>query len=585
MWWSNNEQRRQQKEIIKNIIKRTKLSEKAAHQTASISTAVPTPPSLCHSVPTSDNYSEGLARTRGGSMDSNYSAEFNALQSQDPFAQGIMMPPQHGAFTPYPQFSPYEIDIKTERQMFVNDIPTRRDSTISTFSTYQAPPVSGQTFPTESWIQQDYFEHRQESLTEEPLDFNFFDFPHGPITPTHQSLIQVEECDQHLLNHFIDNVLRLIFPILEVNQHGSARTDVILPALEANKCYLHCCLSISALHLKTTQGIQSEQIDNDIMRHKFATINELCEALNRDADHAQILEATLGMIFFQCSVGRPDDCLPDIPWHSHFQAATSLINKLELPVQLINNTHAHPPFNMTVAAWIDILGATMLGRAPAFADTYREKNVANSVAGLAELMGCEDRIMFLISEIACLEALKGEGMDTVQLCNHVRMLGEHISMTESGPSEVGNAYSATGAIRPKQLSKNISAIFRIAARIYLCGLLPDFDPQQHHITNLVASLADHMNYIPAGPDGFDRSLVWPLLVAGSVSLPGSSFRQTFTERSAQMGEVAEFGSFGRVKELLKEVWRLNDESTMHGGRQSVHWRDVMRQRGWDFLLL
>jgi len=578
--------RRQQKESIKSVIKRTKLSEKAAHQQAASISAVPTPPSLCHSVPTLDNFSEGMARTRGGSMDSQFSAEFQQLPSQDPFAaQGIMLPPQHGPFPPYPQFSPYEIDIKTERQMFVNDIPTRRDSTISTFSTYQAPPVPGQPFPTESWIQQDYFEHRQESLTEEPLDFNFFDFPHGPITPTHQSLIQVDECDQHLLNHFIDNVLRLIFPILEVNQHGSARSDVILPALEANKCYLHCCLSISALHLKTTQGIQGEQIDNDIMRHKFATINELCEALNRDSDHAQILEATLGMIFFQCSVGRPDDCLPDIPWHSHFQAATSLINKLELPVQLVNNTHAHPPFNMTVAAWIDILGSTMLGRTPAFADTYREKNVANSVAGLAELMGCEDRIMFLISEIACLEALKGEGMDMVQLCNHVRMLGEHISMTESGPGGVGNAYSATGAIRPKQLSKNITAIFRIAARIYLCSLLPDFDIQQPHITNLVASLADHMNFIPAGPDGFDRSLVWPFLITGSASLPASSFRSTFYERVAQMGEVAEFGSFGRVKELLKEVWRVNDETLLRGERQSVHWRDVMRQRGWDFLLI
>ena len=29
MWWSNNEQRRNQKERIKNIIKRTKLNEKA----------------------------------------------------------------------------------------------------------------------------------------------------------------------------------------------------------------------------------------------------------------------------------------------------------------------------------------------------------------------------------------------------------------------------------------------------------------------------------------------------------------------------------------------------------------------------
>jgi C6 transcription factor Pro1 len=119
----------------------------------------------------------------------------------------------------------------------------------------------------------------------------------------------------------------------------------------------------------------------------------------------------------------------------------------------------------------------------------------------------------------------------------------------------------------------------------LCSLLPDFDVQQHHITSLVSSLAEHMNYIPAGPDGFDRSLVWPLLITGSASLPASSFRTTFQERVAQMGEVAEFGSFGRVKELLKEVWRINDEASLRGERQSVHWRDVMRQRGWDFLLI
>jgi len=94
-----------------------------------------------------------------------------------------------------------------------------------------------------------------------------------------------------------------------------------------------------------------------------------------------------------------------------------------------------------------------------------------------------------------------------------------------------------------------------------------------------------MNFIPAGPEGFDRSLVWPLLIAGSVSLPGSSFRTMFSERSAQMGEAAQFGSFGRVKELLKDVWRLNDDALARGERQGVHWRDAMRQKSWDFLLI
>ncbi|KAF1998091.1 hypothetical protein P154DRAFT_439891 [Amniculicola lignicola CBS 123094] len=588
MWWSNTDQRRNQKELIKNIIKRTKLNEKTAQ---GVSMSANTPPSLCHSMPTSDTFSDGIACTRAPSVDSQLSLDysFNQVGTPDLYNTVSMPPPMFAPSFPHPgQFTPYEVDIKTESQMFINDIPTRRDSTISTFSTYQAPPVVGHPFPTENWIQQDYYESRRESFAEEPIDFQVFDFPHGSFSPSHQSMIQVDECDQHLLNHFIDNVLRLIFPILEVNQHGSARSDVILPALESNKTYLHCCLSISALHLKATKGIQGEQIDNDIMRHRYATISELCEALNLDTDHAQILEATLGMIFFQCSVGRPDDCLPDIPWHQHFQAATSLVHKLELPSHLVamnGQPHAQPPFNMTLASWIDILGATMLGRTPAFADTYREKLIADAPSGLAELMGCEDKIMYLISEITCLEALKLEKMDEVQLCAHIKLLGDQISLSEPPPGTVGSVYSETGAFRPKQLSRNMTAVFRLAARIYLCSLVPDFDRTQPSIANLVHAMSDAMHLIPAGPDGFDRSLVWPLLVAGSVSLPNSSFRSMFSDRATRLGEASEFGSFGRIKELLKDVWRINDDALAKGDKQSVHWRDTMRQKGWDFLLI
>lgn len=67
MWWSNNEQRRTQKEIIKNIIKRTKLNEKSAQGVTLTSN---TPPSLCHSLPTSDTFSDGMGCTRAPSVDS-----------------------------------------------------------------------------------------------------------------------------------------------------------------------------------------------------------------------------------------------------------------------------------------------------------------------------------------------------------------------------------------------------------------------------------------------------------------------------------------------------------------------------------
>jgi len=590
MWWSNGEQRRQQKESIKNIIKRTQLSKKTTQpQTAGNPN---TPPSLCHSAPTSaEVFPDSFPQSRAPSVSSPFSAGWDPSYISPEGYFAMPPPPQPMIAHPqYPMFSPYEVDIKTERQIFVNGEQTRRDSTTSTFSTFQPPPMpsGAPSYPADSWVQQDYFESTSETFPEEPVDFDFFEFSHGALTPNHEAVINVEECDKYLLNHFFDKVLKLIFPILDANQHGSARSDVILPALESNKAYLHCCLSIAATHMKATEGLTGEQIDSDIVRHRYAAISELCEALGKDAEHSQILEATLGMIFFQCSVGRPDDALPDIPWHQHFQAAISLANKLDLPNIVSNLTasgHPNPPFNMALTSWIDILGATMLGRAPTFADTYRELNMSRRSAGLAELMGCDDNIMFLISEIACLDVQKSEQLDEVVLCNYVQILANEIGNTENAINTVQNCFSATGAIRPKQLSTNISAVFRVAARLYLCSLVPGYEPRQPSTCHLVSQFAELMNFIPAGPEGFDRTLAWPLLIAGSAAVDGSPFRSMFAERCVRLGDAADFGSFGRIRELLKDVWQRNDVAAEQGDYQGVRWRDTMQQKGWDYLLI
>jgi hypothetical protein len=186
MWWSNNEQRRNQKEVIKNIIKRTKLNEKTA-QSGAMGTN--TPPSLCHSMQTADTFSDGISCTRAPSVDSQNSLEYNFNPTTTPdFYNASMPPPMFAPHFPHPgHFVPYDIDIKTESQMFINDIPTRRDSTMSTYSHYQTPPAIGHIYPTDSWIQQDYFESRRESFTEEPLDFPIFDYTtHGAFSPSHR---------------------------------------------------------------------------------------------------------------------------------------------------------------------------------------------------------------------------------------------------------------------------------------------------------------------------------------------------------------------------------------------------------------
>jgi hypothetical protein len=55
----------------------------------------------------------------------------------------------------------------------------------------------------------------------------------------------------------------------------------------------------------------------------------------------------------------------------------------------------------------------------------------------------------------------------------------------------------------------------------------------------------------------------------------------------QLGELADFGSFGRVACLLKEVWGHVDGQFSPGGGEAhyVSWRDVMQMKGWEFLLI
>ncbi|KAJ5128966.1 hypothetical protein N7526_007132 [Penicillium atrosanguineum] len=562
MWWGNPEQRRQQKERIKNKIKQTKSMEKS-----------------------------------------------NSNQGYVPISYG--------------HYTPYEIDVKTERQTFVDDVPLRHDSSVSTFSALGPAQLQATlpTFPAEEWLQEEYFDgSREYAATVDPAIYG------QGIGQTFHSLhanIPVNDYDRPLLDHFVENVLRMIFPILEVHQQGSTRARAVLQSLETNKSYFHCCLSVAAIHLKTSSGLNGEQIDHDIMRHRYEAISELCQALSKDSDHENILDATLAMIFFHCSVGAPDDYLPDIPWSDHFQAVTNLVSKLGLTESMepSGSTFMVPPFSMSLTSWIDILGSTMLGRTPQFAHSYRNKHLSGTSSGLRELMGCDDRVMYLISEISCLESLKNEGrVDTITVCTHVSALGKQLEYTEAGNQVMESPYSPSGVIRPDVLTKNMTIVYRLAARIYLCSLVPGADRSQSSTRNLVTTMGEALAYIPAGPCGFDRSLVWPLLIGGAFSLPSTSFRQVLTERIEAMGDLADFGSFGRMFQLLKEYWRLTDDPVNRSiakdeiasdstfqitessndvsvsppipspgmreiKKQQVHWRDIMNRNGWRYLLI
>lgn len=599
IWWSDIEKRKAQKESIKDVIKATKMTEKSQ-----VTEGGDSPPGLTHSLPTSAN-PDAHRFQRANSQDSYDSFDFNqpVHQQYDIYNPQVYTPQFDSHFdghVPYqPEFSnaiPYEVDIKTERQMFVNDVQTRTDTSISTFSTFAPPNLHDPlaSVPEENWLHEEIYDDPNDIFGDDE-DFGMFDFSHAAAPPTHQASISVDEADRPLLEHFIDHVLPLTFPILDVNKPGLAWSEVILPALESNKTYLHCALTAAAVHMKFTQGLSAPpQLDSDIMRHRYATITELCESFKRNTEHGQILDATLALIFFQSATSNPDDSSPDIPWHQHFMGAADLIRRLDLanaiaqppsmddPLEPIQP----PPFSMSLAGWIDILGATVSGTAPVFADAYRDAHLAGKPIGLGALMGCEDALMVMISEIACLDALKCDNtLSEVDLCNHITMLGQQMDLTEPAPGALIYPYTESGALRPRQLSRNISALYRKAARIWLQSLVPGASKSDVTMEGSLAAFAELIDLIPSGSTGYDRSLVWPVMIAGLQTTVGSPLRSKIEERWTAMGDSRDLGAFGRMIKLLREVWRRTDgkDAGAPGADLDVHWRDVMRECRLEFL--
>ncbi len=199
-----------------------------------------------------------------------------------------------------------------------------------------------------------------------------------PLSTVNRVGDQVYNNPHKLVNNFVNNVLPLIFPILGFEIQIPLRSNLIR-ALRQNETYYHCCLSMSAFHLKATERLDSELVDKD-MHYWGMAISSLRQALENKACYQEIIETILGIIFLQCSMSQPEDHKSGIPWHGHFQVIISLVSELDLIN--CNNANVRNLFNMSTIHWVDILGSTMRGCAPHFADFYS----CTSSVGLCEVM-------------------------------------------------------------------------------------------------------------------------------------------------------------------------------------------------------
>jgi len=134
-------------------------------------------------------------------------------------------------------------------------------------------------------------------------------------------------------------------------------------------------------------------------------------------------------------------------------------------------------------------------------------------------------------------------------------------------------------------SSVVTAAFRTAARIYLASVVYGFDPNLPQVGFLLEELIMIISLIPSGPTGYDRSIVAPLLLGGSVAVIQED-RDFFLQRLRKTPRLAKYGNLGTVDNILLEVWsRVDNDYTDADPTQQIPWRQVMIDNHWEYLLV
>lgn len=210
--------------------------------------------------------------------------------------------------------------------------------------------------------------------------------------------------------------------------------------------------------------------------------------------------------------------------------------------------------------------------------------------------GCCDAVMCSLAAIVTLETdmsrssplldLMDEHSRQMELTMYIHRasaIRERLLTIDSAPriSEVTSPYLVDDQFAPSTgvsdtaSSFETSNIFRHAALLYLSTIIGGPSPDIAETREQV--LATHAALLALPPSSVDRSLVFPLCLAGCMT-DDPLLRKYFSGRLRAMdGPV---GNSGKTLVLMEEVWRRRDNLQI-----GVSWRDVMRETKLELLLV
>ncbi|KAG2368019.1 fungal-specific transcription factor domain-containing protein [Suillus spraguei] len=234
-------------------------------------------------------------------------------------------------------------------------------------------------------------------------------------------------------------------------------------------------------------------------------------------------------------------------------------------------------FIIKTSMWFDVLASATLIRRPKFLEVIRSLYGTTSAADDREVelsmmgvMGCENRIVLALAEIADLAYWKDECVRAGRLSvPELVRRGQEIETILKSINDPGRLHGLDAEkLRRRRLT---SDVFRASALVYLHSVISGDHPQ---CPEIMSNIAETVECLKRAEDVSTarhvvRSVVFSICICGCLT-DDPQYRNYFIRRLMEQQTETVVGNCSGVAQLMRRVWNSRERG------EPVDWRVVMQ---------
>ncbi|OAL19311.1 hypothetical protein AYO22_09855 [Fonsecaea multimorphosa] len=429
-------------------------------------------------------------------------------------------------------------------------------------------------------------------------------------------LARGRDFDVDFLAKYLDYVFPLLFPFYRPRLHETGRSWVLALFRRSRLAY-HSAMSLGTYFFIFTlidaYPGQHSSCKSQLWEKVGKQIDTCFEMIQHDVhdlrlrgrhspliDRARVMESITQFLIFEAALGRSAN------WNLHLTPALALfeemwlttagseskllaaLDAIDVPLQPLQfglkpgSGYVWSPeqagfrFFTGLLVFIDIVASTALEQPPRLLEYHSdlldphdlgEPEFGTVPLQLSAIMGCQNWVLLVISQISVLDAWKKEMKKAERLSmtelldreNEIsRALNDGMSNLDKSTSDAGKnpllnsrPYLTGGSSTSSRPSTTTTQIWAYAARVYLTVVVSGWHPSNAGIRSDVSRILELLRTINC-PDHL-RTLAWPLCVAGCMSGAGEQ-EQEFRHLLATMDDLGLVGALAEVRKIMERVW-------------------------------